>query len=161
MYTLTFVVTHSEMWITDMGAYSHFHSCICLDTFRHVFSNAHAYRHPRSCVQAHDQICIHMHTHEHCALCWAVRKGQVLLPSASSAQISTVAAFSTRAEVSAVLRSGQIWLQFLLLIKPSFFFFFFFLSFFFFLIYLFIICKYTVAIFRHSRRGHQISLRMV
>jgi hypothetical protein len=28
-------------------------------------------------------------------------------------------------------------------------------------IYLFIICKYTVAVFRHSRRGHQISLWMV
>jgi hypothetical protein len=28
-------------------------------------------------------------------------------------------------------------------------------------IYLFIICKYTVAVFRHSRRGYQISLRMV
>jgi hypothetical protein len=28
-------------------------------------------------------------------------------------------------------------------------------------IYLFIICKYTVAVFRHSRRGSQISLRMV
>jgi hypothetical protein len=28
-------------------------------------------------------------------------------------------------------------------------------------IYLFIICKYTVADFRHSRRGHQIPLRMV
>jgi hypothetical protein len=28
-------------------------------------------------------------------------------------------------------------------------------------IYLFIICKYIVADFRHSRRGHQISLRMV
>jgi hypothetical protein len=27
--------------------------------------------------------------------------------------------------------------------------------------YLFIICKYTVAVFRHARRGHQISLRMV
>jgi hypothetical protein len=26
---------------------------------------------------------------------------------------------------------------------------------------LFIICKYTVAVFRHSRRGSQISLRMV
>jgi hypothetical protein len=26
---------------------------------------------------------------------------------------------------------------------------------------LFIICKYTVAVFRHSKRGHQISLRMV
>jgi hypothetical protein len=26
---------------------------------------------------------------------------------------------------------------------------------------LFIICKYTVAVFRHSRRGHQILLRMV
>jgi hypothetical protein len=36
------------------------------------------------------------------------------------------------------------------------FFFFFFLK-----IYLFIICKYTVAVFRHSRRGSQISLRMV
>jgi hypothetical protein len=36
-------------------------------------------------------------------------------------------------------------------------------SFFFFqrFIYLFIICKYTVAVFRHSRRGSQISLRMV
>jgi hypothetical protein len=28
-------------------------------------------------------------------------------------------------------------------------------------IYLFIICKYTVAVFRHSRREHQISLRIV
>jgi hypothetical protein len=28
-------------------------------------------------------------------------------------------------------------------------------------IYLSIICKYTVAVLRHSRRGHQISLRMV
>jgi hypothetical protein len=26
---------------------------------------------------------------------------------------------------------------------------------------LFIICKYTVAAFRHSRRGHQIPLQMV
>jgi len=28
-------------------------------------------------------------------------------------------------------------------------------------IYIFIIYKYTVAIFRHTRRGHQISLEMV
>jgi hypothetical protein len=28
-------------------------------------------------------------------------------------------------------------------------------------IYLLVICKYTVAVFRHSRRGCQISLRMV
>jgi hypothetical protein len=28
-------------------------------------------------------------------------------------------------------------------------------------IYLFIICKYIVAVFRHSRRGSQISLWMV
>jgi hypothetical protein len=28
-------------------------------------------------------------------------------------------------------------------------------------IYLFIICKYTVAVFRHSRRGRQILLQMV
>jgi hypothetical protein len=28
-------------------------------------------------------------------------------------------------------------------------------------IYLFIICKYTVAIFRHSRRGRQILLQMI
>jgi hypothetical protein len=35
-------------------------------------------------------------------------------------------------------------------------FFFFFLK-----IYLFIICKYTVAVFRQPRRGHQISLRVV
>jgi hypothetical protein len=28
-------------------------------------------------------------------------------------------------------------------------------------IYLFIICKYAVAVFRHTRRGHQISLQMV
>jgi hypothetical protein len=28
-------------------------------------------------------------------------------------------------------------------------------------IYLFIICKYTAAVFRHSRRGHQILLQMV
>jgi len=32
---------------------------------------------------------------------------------------------------------------------------------FFFNIYLFIMCKYTVAVFRHIRRGHQISLQMV
>ena len=31
-------------------------------------------------------------------------------------------------------------------------------SFFFLKIYLFIICKYTEAVFRHTRRGHQISL---
>jgi hypothetical protein len=36
------------------------------------------------------------------------------------------------------------------------------LPFFFFKIYLFIIiCKYTVAVFRHTRRGSQILLRMV
>jgi hypothetical protein len=29
------------------------------------------------------------------------------------------------------------------------------------IIYLFIICKYTVAVFRHTRGGRQISLRMV
>jgi hypothetical protein len=33
--------------------------------------------------------------------------------------------------------------------------------FFFLRIYLFIICKYTVAIFKHTRRGHQITLQMV
>jgi hypothetical protein len=31
---------------------------------------------------------------------------------------------------------------------------------FFFKIYLLVICKYTVAVFRHTRRGSQISLRM-
>ena len=36
-----------------------------------------------------------------------------------------------------------------------------FAGFFFFKIDLFIICKYTVAIFRHTRRGRQISLQMV
>jgi hypothetical protein len=36
-----------------------------------------------------------------------------------------------------------------------------FLFFFFFKIYLLVICKYTVADFRHSRRGSQISLWMV
>jgi hypothetical protein len=36
------------------------------------------------------------------------------------------------------------------------FFFFFFLN-----IYLFIICKYTVVVFRYTRRGNQISLRVV
>ena len=35
------------------------------------------------------------------------------------------------------------------------------ICFIFFKIYLFIICKYPVAVFRHSRRGCQISLRMV
>jgi len=34
-------------------------------------------------------------------------------------------------------------------------------SYFFLKIYLFIIHKYTVAVFRHTRRGHQISLQMV
>jgi hypothetical protein len=38
-------------------------------------------------------------------------------------------------------------------LKPDFFFFL--------KIYLFIICKYTVAVFRYTRRGHQISLRVV
>jgi hypothetical protein len=38
---------------------------------------------------------------------------------------------------------------------------FFFFSFFFLKIYSFIIRKYTVAVFRHSRRGSQISLGMV
>jgi hypothetical protein len=32
---------------------------------------------------------------------------------------------------------------------------------FFFKIYLFIISKYNVAVFRHPRRGHHISLQMV
>ena len=27
-------------------------------------------------------------------------------------------------------------------------------------IYLFYVCEYTVAVFRHTRRGHQISLQM-
>jgi hypothetical protein len=36
-----------------------------------------------------------------------------------------------------------------------------FFFFFFFKIYLFIICKYTVVVFRYTRRGHQISLRVV
>jgi hypothetical protein len=35
------------------------------------------------------------------------------------------------------------------------------LFFFFLKIYLFILCKYTVAVFRHSRRGSQILLQMV
>jgi hypothetical protein len=30
-----------------------------------------------------------------------------------------------------------------------------------FLFFLFIICKYTVAVFRHSRRGHQIPLQVI
>jgi hypothetical protein len=34
-------------------------------------------------------------------------------------------------------------------------------SFFFLKIYLFIIYKYTVAVLRHTRKGHQISLQMV
>jgi hypothetical protein len=38
---------------------------------------------------------------------------------------------------------------------------FFFLRFIYFIIYLFIICKYTVAVFRRTRRGHQISLWVV
>jgi hypothetical protein len=36
-----------------------------------------------------------------------------------------------------------------------------FFSLFFLKIYLFIICKYSVAVFRHPRRGRQISLQMV
>jgi hypothetical protein len=36
-----------------------------------------------------------------------------------------------------------------------------FFIFYFLKIYLLIICKYTVAVFRHSRRGSQISLGMV
>jgi hypothetical protein len=34
-------------------------------------------------------------------------------------------------------------------------------GFFFFNIYLLIICKYTVAVFRHTRRGHWTPLQMV
>jgi hypothetical protein len=34
-------------------------------------------------------------------------------------------------------------------------------SFFFKDLFIFIICKYTVVVFRHSRRGSQISLQMV
>jgi hypothetical protein len=41
------------------------------------------------------------------------------------------------------------------------FFFFLIYFYFYFYFYLFIICKYTVAVFRHSRRGSQISLWMV
>jgi hypothetical protein len=37
----------------------------------------------------------------------------------------------------------------------------FFFLIFFFKIYLFIICEYIVAVFRHTRRGSQILLRMV
>jgi hypothetical protein len=37
----------------------------------------------------------------------------------------------------------------------------FFIFYFFLKIYLLIICKYTVAVFRHSRRGSQILLQMV
>jgi hypothetical protein len=33
--------------------------------------------------------------------------------------------------------------------------------FFFFKIYLFYVCEYTVTVFRHTRRGHQIPLQMV
>jgi hypothetical protein len=52
------------------------------------------------------------------------------------------------------------------LLFPSFFkslfIFIFYVHWYFFLkIYLFIICKYTVAVFRHSRRGRQILLQMV
>jgi glucan phosphoethanolaminetransferase (alkaline phosphatase superfamily) len=43
----------------------------------------------------------------------------------------------------------------------GFFLFVWFLFLFFLKIYLFIICKYTVAVFRHSRRGRQILLQMV
>ena len=51
-------------------------------------------------------------------------------------------------------------IQFIL--NSSFSFYYYFIRYFlFFKIYLFIICKYTVAVFRHSKRGHQISLRMV
>ena len=39
--------------------------------------------------------------------------------------------------------------------------FFFFLRFIYLFIYLFIICKYTEAVFRHPRRRNQISLLMV
>jgi hypothetical protein len=28
-------------------------------------------------------------------------------------------------------------------------------------IYLFYVCEYTVAVFRHARRGHQISLQII
>jgi hypothetical protein len=56
---------------------------------------------------------------------------------------------------------GNKYMQFLHLLhieisQINIFFFFFFLK-----IYLFITCKYTVAVFRHTRRGRQISLQMV
>ena len=50
---------------------------------------------------------------------------------------------------SGVLYGGVIW--YLSALDPVFFFF----------KDLFIICKYSLAVFRHTRRGHQISLQMV
>jgi hypothetical protein len=47
------------------------------------------------------------------------------------------------------------------MVKSAFFFFFFKDLFIYLFIYLFIICEYAVAVFRHSRRQSQISLRMV
>jgi hypothetical protein len=45
--------------------------------------------------------------------------------------------------------------------KNNLFFFFNNILFFFKIFYLFITCKYTVAVFRHTRRGSQILLQMV
>jgi hypothetical protein len=60
-------------------------------------------------------------------------------------------------DICCVLTPLERMAHFTLWIEAKFFFFFFF----FLKIYLLIICKYTVAVFRHSRRGHQISLGMV
>ena len=57
--------------------------------------------------------------------------------------------------MSAFMKPNAIAESLVAEVKHSFFFFFFLK------IYLFIICKYTVAVFRHSRRGRQILLQMV
>jgi hypothetical protein len=68
--------------------------------------------------------------------------------------LSTEASSCSMAQLSSpphFLSFFLLWLSFQIL---NFFFFFF-------KIYLFIICKYTVAVFKRTRRGRQISLWMV
>jgi hypothetical protein len=101
--------------------------------------------------------------------------GEMLIPQSSSVEgTGREVAFinvdlstePSRAEHKGRFRIHLLWTRYLKVHihcrrTPWASFFFFMSKSFFLKIYLFIICKYTVAVFRHSRRGHQILLQMV
>jgi hypothetical protein len=61
-------------------------------------------------------------------------------------------------EKTSEYRGSEMYVFYFKCISFSFFFFF---LFFFLKIYLFYVYEYTVAVFRHTRRGHQIPLKVV